>query len=118
MVGDLEVAECAERHLADAIGRAILHVGELTVLGHLAASECRPAAMLERRFGRDRIVGVAVCDLASPGECSGELPARRNLARVERAGRPTLLVDSRLELFGIGEMAPAALKRERASRVP
>jgi len=51
MFGNLEVANRAKRDLADTIGGAILDIGQLAVLGHLAAAEHGPAGMLQRRLG-------------------------------------------------------------------
>ena len=77
--------------------------------------------MLERRFGDIGIVlqplaVMSSIDLRPQASVAGELPAGRDLAGVERACRPALLVDARLELLGILEMAPAALQRQ-SSRV-
>ena len=56
--------------------------------------------------------------LAAPREGSRELPTWRNLPSVKCAGRQSLLVNSRLKLLGVNEMAPAALERESGGRVP
>src|SRR4051812_38125288 len=100
MLGDAEVADGAERDLADS-KRRTFRLQQLAVLGDLAASEHRPAAMLHRRLGDISIVVVVLDDLAAPGERARELPAGSNFSRVKRARRPALLVDSRLELLGI-----------------
>src|SRR5437870_4466687 len=99
MLGYPEIAYRAERHLADAIGRSVLlRVEQLPVLGNLAAAKYGPPGMLDRGL-RDKGVVLVVLDrLASPRERSGELPPRRDFAGIERARRPTLLVDARLEL--------------------
>src|SRR5438045_4504699 len=99
MLGHPEIAHCAERHLADAVSRSILHAGELAVLGLLAAPKDRPAVMLDRCLGGERIVAVPARCLAPPGKRARELPPRRDFLGVERACRKPLLVHSGLELL-------------------
>src|SRR5262245_10968466 len=74
--------------------------------------------MLYRGLRDIRIILVALGRLPSPGERSGQLPAGSDLARVECACRPALLVDAGFELLGVFEMAPAALQCELAGGVP
>src|SRR6476469_2732224 len=74
--------------------------------------------MLERRLRGEAVVLVAMTDLPPPSERAGELPARRDVVGIERACRPAFLVDARLELFGVDEMPPAALQRQRAGGIP
>src|SRR5215210_7555768 len=118
MLRDAEVAHRAHRNLADAVRRALLDVGELAVLGDLAAAEPSPAAMLDRGFDDDGIVIVALGALAAPREGPGELPSGRDFASIKSARRPPLLVDSGLELLGVDEVPPTALERELGGRVP
>ena len=87
----------------------LLGIEQLTVLGDFAAAENGPGTMLQRGFGDIGVVLVPVGRLAAPGERPGQLPARRDFTGVKRAGRPALLVDARLQLLGIFEMAPTAL---------
>src|SRR5258708_31233331 len=98
MLGDAEITNRPKRNLADADRGPSLNVEQLAIVGDPAASEGRPAGMLERGFGSDRIVIVTMEDLAPPGERTRQLPARRDLARIERTCRPALLVHARLEL--------------------
>src|SRR5436190_13229938 len=74
--------------------------------------------MFERCLRSETIIAVTVSNLTAPSQRSGELPARRDLVGIQRACRPALLVNSGFELFGIYEMAPTALKRERPGRIP
>src|SRR4051794_5996154 len=48
MLGKLEIAQRAQRDLADAISGPILDVRALAILDHLAAPEDRPSRMLDR----------------------------------------------------------------------
>src|SRR5690349_2308596 len=117
MLCDLEVANRAERDLADLERVTMLVlVEQLAVLGYLAATEQRPAAMLDRRFGNKGVVlppFVMMLDrLAPPGERRRQPDVRRDLLRPQRARRPAALVDARLQQLRILEMAPAALQRQ------
>src|SRR5690348_15784328 len=112
MPGDREVADRAERDLADVEGGAVLDVGELAVFGHLAAPEQCPLRVAQRPFERHAVVAMALRAFAAPGERRGGMPAGRDIVGPQRARRPALLVDAGLELLGIGEMAPAPLQRE------
>ena len=89
MVGDLEVADGAERNLADAEGRAmLLDVEQLAVLGDFAAPEHGPAGVLERRFGDERVVARARRPSCGPRRASrpASSPAR---SRARKARSPT-----------------------------
>src|SRR6478672_12003096 len=99
MLADRKIADSAGGNLAHAIGGPLLDVRQLSILGWLSAPEQRPSRMPDRRFSGQRIVIVAPAGLAAPGQRSGQLPPRRNFIRPERARRPALLVDARLELL-------------------
>jgi hypothetical protein len=119
VASDAEVANGAERHFPDAEGGAVFGArDQLAVVGQLGAIEQGPRPMLERRLGGISVGAAVLDDLAAPGERRRALPAGRQLTRVKRAGRQSLLVDARLELLGFGEMAPARLQRERVARIP
>src|SRR5207244_3566978 len=93
-------------------------VDQFAVLRDLAAAEDRPIRVLDRGLRDKGVVLVTFGGLAAPGERSGKLPTRSEFPGIERACRPAFLVDSRLQLFRILEVAPAALQREFGSRVP
>ena len=123
MLGDPEIPHRAERNLAYPKGRAmLLDIEQFAVLGDLAPAEDRPLPMLQRRFGDIGVVlelfAMIADRFASPGQRARQLPIRRDLASIEKTGRPALLVDPRLQLFRILEMAPASLKRQIGGRVP
>src|SRR5205823_9050672 len=77
-----------------------------------------PLMMLQRSLRDIGVVIVTPGALASPRQRPGELPAGTNLAGVECACREAFLVYARLELFGVDEVAPAALQREFVGRIP
>src|SRR6476469_7977680 len=118
MIGHPEVADCAERHFPDAVCWAVLDLGELAIFGHLAAPEEGPVGMLERGLRGEAVVLVAMTNVPPPSERAGELPARRDVVDIQRACRPAFLIDSRLELLGVDQTSPTALKRESPRRIP
>src|SRR5690242_16835005 len=91
---------------------------ELPVFRDLATPENRPISMLQGPFGCERVILVMLNRLSAPRERPSKFPVRRQLTSIEEARRPALLVHTRLQLLWILEMAPAALERELASRVP